>query len=65
MSATVSGVDIDQEVDIAVGAIVAAHPLTEQSGMSYATLAQGLLVLPKAVENLLPVHCLYLKRDEI
>jgi hypothetical protein len=43
--------------------MVAAHPRTKQGGMGYAALAQGVLVLPKMVKNLLPVYGSYLARN--
>src|SRR5271165_1505963 len=57
------GIDIDQEIDIAIGSIVATHPRTEQGSMGDATLTQRVFVLPKPVNNLLPVHGSYLARN--
>ena len=48
--------DIDHDVDIAVGPIVAARDRAEQSGVGYAARPQGGLVFPERGKDFLTVH---------
>src|SRR5271168_3946768 len=49
-------VDVDHDIGVAVGAVIAARARTEQGGMRDAACAQVALVLAKPVKDLLPVH---------
>ena len=54
------GVNLNHNVGVAVGAIVAARARTEQGGMGNPAFAQGALVVAKPVKDFLPVHALRL-----
>src|ERR1044071_1362113 len=59
-------IDFDHDVDVAVGPFVAAGTRAEQGGMGDAVRAQGGLVLPQPVDDVLtifhaiPVYSLYI-----
>src|SRR5215468_4846957 len=50
------GINLDHDVGVAVGAIVAPRTRTEQSSMGHAARTQSTLMLPKAVKDFLSVH---------
>jgi hypothetical protein len=50
------GVNLDHDVGVAVGAVIAVYARTEESGMSDAALPQGGLVFPKLRQDFLSNH---------
>src|ERR1019366_478972 len=50
------GIDLDHDVGVAVGAVIAPRARAEQGGMGHAALAQGAFVFPQPVKDILPVH---------
>jgi hypothetical protein len=51
-----SGIDLDHDVGVAVGAVIAAHTRTEKCGTSDTARPQGGFVFPKLRKDLLSVH---------
>jgi hypothetical protein len=49
-------INIDQDVGIAVGTIIAACARAKQGGVNHTALAPGALVFAKPVNDFLPVH---------
>src|SRR5271163_162611 len=50
------GINLNHDVGVAVGAVVAARARTEQRGMRHTARAQSALVLPQPLKDFLPVH---------